>query len=52
MPLFGKSQKSPYDLVKALQESLMTLEKQTDPKKIEKAQEELGKNLVVMKVCI
>ena len=40
-PLFGKSSKSPTEVVKALRESLNTLEKGGDPKKEEKAQEEV-----------
>ena len=40
-PLFGKSSKSPTEVVKALRESLNTLEKGGDTKKEEKAQEEV-----------
>ena len=40
-PLFGKSSKSPTEVVKALRESLNTLEKGGDQKKEEKAQEEV-----------
>lgn len=47
MPLFGKSQKSPYELVKALREAVIALEK--GDKKAEKAQEDVSKNLVLMK---
>lgn len=47
MPLFGKSQKSPYELVKALRESVLALER--GDKKAEKAQEDVSKNLVLMK---
>lgn len=47
MPLFGKSSKSPYDLVKSLQEALAVLEK--GDKKAEKAQEDVSKNLVLIK---
>lgn len=47
MPLFGKSTKSPYDLVKSLQEALTVLEK--GDKKAEKAQEDVSKNLVLIK---
>ena len=43
-PLFGKSSKSPTEVVKALRESLNTLEKGGDPKKEEKAQEEVRKH--------
>ena len=39
MPLFGKSSKSPPEVVKLLKENLMTLEKGGDGKKQEKAQE-------------
>jgi calcium binding protein 39 len=48
MPLFGKSPKSPIDVVKVLKENLTLLEKGGDGKKQEKAQEEVGKQLVAM----
>ncbi len=38
MPLFGKSPKSPIDVVKVLKENLTLLEKGSDGKKQEKAQ--------------
>lgn len=44
MPLFGKSQKSPAELVKALKEAVNALER--GDKKAEKAQEDVSKNLV------
>ena len=44
-PLFGKSSKSPTEVVKLLREHLSTLEKGGDPKKEEKAQEEVSKQL-------
>lgn len=44
MPLFGKSQKSPAELVKALKEAISALER--GDKKAEKAQEDVSKNLV------
>lgn len=47
MPLFGKSQKSPADVVKGLKESVNSLEK--GDKKAEKAQEDVSKNLVLIK---
>lgn len=47
MPLFGKSQKSPADVVKALKESVNLLEK--GDKKAEKAQEDVSKNLLLIK---
>lgn len=47
MPLFGKSTKSPYELIKSVQEALSTLEK--GDKKVEKAQEDISKNLVLIK---
>jgi calcium binding protein 39 len=47
MPLFGKSQKSPTDIVKALKEAVNSLEK--GDKKAEKAQEDVSKNLVLIK---
>jgi len=48
MPLFGKSPKSPIDVVKVLKENLTLLEKCSDGKKQEKAQEEVGKQLVAI----
>jgi len=47
MPLFGKSQKSPADLVRALKEAVLALER--GDKKAEKAQEDVSKNLVLVK---
>ncbi|CAG0899334.1 unnamed protein product [Darwinula stevensoni] len=47
MPLFGRSQKSPSEVVKALKEALSALER--GDKKVEKAQEDVTKNLGVMK---
>nr|CAG4644007.1 EOG090X07E2 [Lepidurus arcticus] len=47
MPLFGKSQKSPAEVVKALKEAVLSLEK--GEKKLEKAQEDVSKNLVLIK---
>ncbi|KAI1280301.1 Protein Mo25 [Halotydeus destructor] len=47
MPLFGKSHKSPFELIKSLQDALNSLEK--GDKKAEKAQEDVSKNLVLMK---
>lgn len=44
MPLFGKSQKSPAEIVKQLKEAVNCLEK--GDKKAEKAQEDISKNLV------
>lgn len=44
MPFFGKSQKSPAELVKALKEAVNSLER--GDKKAEKAQEDVSKNLV------
>ncbi|KAG8135931.1 hypothetical protein E2320_008905 [Naja naja] len=47
---FGKSHKSPADIVKNLKESMAVLEKQDiSDKKVEKATEEVSKNLVAMK---
>ena len=48
MPLFGKSTKSPAEVVKLLKEALTVLEKGGDGKKQEKAQEEASKQLVSM----
>nr|CAG4640072.1 EOG090X07E2 [Daphnia pulex]SVE83696.1 EOG090X07E2 [Daphnia pulex]SVE84295.1 EOG090X07E2 [Daphnia pulex]SVE84910.1 EOG090X07E2 [Daphnia pulex]SVE85535.1 EOG090X07E2 [Daphnia pulicaria] len=47
MPLFGKSQKSPAEVVKALKEAVTSLEK--GDKKLEKAQEDVSKNLLLIK---
>lgn len=47
MPLFGKSQKSPLELTRSLQDALHSLEK--GDKKAEKAQEEVSKHLVLIK---
>lgn len=47
MPLFGKSQKSPAEVVKALKEAVNALER--GDKKVEKAQEDCSKNLVLIK---
>lgn len=47
MPLFGKSQKSPSEVVKALKEAVNALER--GDKKVEKAQEDASKNLVLIK---
>jgi calcium binding protein 39 len=53
MPLFGKSQKNPAELVKALKEALKTLEAfktlERGDKKVEKAQEDVSKNLLSIK---
>lgn len=50
MPLFGKSTKSPAELVKALKEAVNSLER--GDKKAEKAQEDVSKNLVRIKLCL
>nr|ACO14798.1 Mo25 [Caligus clemensi] len=52
MPLFGKSSKSPAEVVRSLKEALLTLEKGSDGKKQEKAQEDLSKQLVNMKTLL
>lgn len=44
MPLFGKSQKSPSELVRSLKDAVSALER--GDKKAEKAQEDVSKNLV------
>lgn len=49
MPLFGKSQKSPSEIVKQLKEAVNSLEK--GDKKAEKAQEDISKNLVSLILC-
>lgn len=48
MPLFGKSSKSPFDLVKSLQEALLAIER-GEPKKREKALEDTSKSLNAIK---
>lgn len=50
MPLFGKSQKSPSELVKVLREAIIALEK--GDKKAEKAQEDVSKHLALMKTML
>jgi len=45
MPLFGKSTKSPTEIVKQLKESVSVLERGGDSKKEVKAQEDVGKQL-------
>ncbi|GFQ77287.1 protein Mo25 [Trichonephila clavata] len=50
MPLFGKSQKSPSELVKVLREAIVALEK--GDKKAEKAQEDVSKHLALMKTML
>lgn len=47
MPLFGKSQKNPAEVVKALKEAVTALER--GDKKAEKAQEEVSKQLTNVK---
>ena len=47
MPLFGKSAKSPAEVVKSLKEAVNALER--GDKKAEKAQEDVSKNLVLIK---
>lgn len=47
MPLFGHKSKNPLDLIKSLQEALLALEK--GDRKVEKAMEDVSKNLVSMK---
>lgn len=47
MPLFGKSQKNPAEVVKALKEAVTALER--GDKKAEKAQEEVSKQLANVK---
>jgi calcium binding protein 39 len=47
MPLFGKSQKSPAEVVKALKEAVNALER--GDKKFEKAQQDVSKNLLQIK---
>ena len=48
MPLFGKSSKSPAEMVRGLKESLTMLERGGDGRKAERAQEEVSKQLVTV----
>lgn len=48
MPLFGKSSKNPFELVKSLQDSLLVVER-GDSKKRDKALEDVSKSLVAIK---
>ena len=48
MFFFGKSHKGPFELIKTLTEALQVIEK-SDARKLEKAQEDVSKNLVQMK---
>ena len=50
MPLFGKSQKNPTEVVKALKEAVTALER--GEKKAEKAQEEVTKQLGAVKAIL
>lgn len=52
MPLFGKSHKSPPELVKTLQESLVAIANDKDGKKSGKAVEDISKVLSTMKVML
>jgi len=47
MPLFGRSQKNPAEVVKCLKEAVTALER--GDKKVEKAQEEASKQLAAVK---
>lgn len=50
MPFFGKSQKTPCEVIKALQDALVALEKSTPgDKRMEKAQEDVSRYLVMIK---
>jgi calcium binding protein 39 len=51
MPLFGKSHKSPQDIVKNLRDNLLLLDRGTD-KKTEKAVEEVTRWLQAAKLVI
>lgn len=51
MPLFGKSTKTPFELIRSLQESLQITEK-GDSKKADKALEDVSKSLVAIKVML
>lgn len=52
MPLFGRSQKSPQELVKSLKEGLTALTKETGEKKLDKASEDVSKNLSAIKTLL
>lgn len=49
MPLFGTKQKTPKELIQTLEESLKSLEKASEPRRLEKAQEDVSKNLLQLK---
>lgn len=52
MPLFGNRQKSPLEIVRSLQDSLLILEKGGDvskDRKLEKAQEDVSRHLLLIK---
>jgi calcium binding protein 39 len=49
MPLFGKSSKSPADLVRLLRDNLVYLQTSGDDRKAQKAAEEVSKTLVLIK---
>ncbi|XP_052217093.1 protein Mo25-like [Dreissena polymorpha] len=49
LTLFGKSQKSPSELVRALRDGLLALQKETGEKKLDKATEDVSKNLGLIK---
>lgn len=52
MPLFGKSQKSPQELVKSLREGLAALTRETGEKKLDKASDDVSKNLSAIKTVL
>lgn len=56
MPLFGRSHKSPPEIIRNLREALTTIERGAagggDPKKMEKAAEEVNRWLAAVKLII
>jgi len=50
--IFGKSSKSPAEIVRCLKDDFVTLEKGADGKKQEKAQEDLSKQLINIKTLL
>eukprot|EP00095_Tigriopus_kingsejongensis_P006450 maker-scaffold384_size188899-snap-gene-0.30 protein:Tk06450 transcript:maker-scaffold384_size188899-snap-gene-0.30-mRNA-1 annotation:"Mo25" len=50
--IFGKSSKSPSDIVRNMKDDLVVMEKGADGKKLEKAQEDLSKQLINVKTLL
>ncbi|WAR03288.1 MO25-like protein [Mya arenaria] len=50
--VFGKSQKSPQELVRSLRDALSALKKETGEKKLDKASDDVSKNLAQIKTVL